>query len=197
MFCVQCGFEIEDGFNFCPKCGTKVVFVQPEQEHRVVAPEQDPVGGYEFCSDDMNQKRKFTNEEMNDIAEELHLKYPQKRVKAVKEFRMITGADLKTAKEMIDFHFESEPQYKKDDYTQSLADAFNQSSLDRKAKRDMKKIPHCPRCKSTAISYGQKPSWSRALLGYSVAGDAGAVIGSMTGKKGYAVCLKCGKTWKI
>lgn len=61
----------------------------------------------------------------------------------------------------------------------------------------MKKIPHCPRCKSTAISYGKKPSLSGALFGYSVAGDAGAVIGSMTGKKGYAVCLKCGKTWKI
>lgn len=29
------------------------------------------------------------------------------------------------------------------------------------------------------------------------AGEAGAVIGSMTGRKGYAVCLKCGKTWKV
>ena len=24
MFCVQCGFKIEDGFKFCPNCGTKI-----------------------------------------------------------------------------------------------------------------------------------------------------------------------------
>lgn len=24
MFCVQCGFKIEDGYKFCPKCGTKI-----------------------------------------------------------------------------------------------------------------------------------------------------------------------------
>lgn len=113
MFCVHCGFKIEDGFNFCPKCGTKEVFVHLEPEQRVVESEQNLVGGYEYCSDDINQKREFTSEELNDIAEELHLKYPQKRVKAVKEFRIITGADLKTAKEMIDLHLNLNQNTKK------------------------------------------------------------------------------------
>lgn len=25
MICKKCGFEMEDGFDYCPKCGTKVV----------------------------------------------------------------------------------------------------------------------------------------------------------------------------
>lgn len=60
------------------------------------------------------------------------------------------------------------------------------------------KVARCPRCHSTSITYGgNRPSVGRAIIGDAVAGPAGAVIGGMSGKKGYAVCLNCGKRWKI
>lgn len=60
------------------------------------------------------------------------------------------------------------------------------------------KTPHCPKCRSTQITYGgNRISLSRAVVGGAVAGPAGATLGGLTGKKGYAVCLNCGKRWKI
>ena len=60
------------------------------------------------------------------------------------------------------------------------------------------KTVRCPKCGSTSISYGNKKlSLGRSAVGYGVAGPTGAVLGGLSSKKGYAVCLKCGKTWKI
>lgn len=65
-------------------------------------------------------------------------------------------------------------------------------------RKSEEKIVRCPRCKSTSITYGgPKPSIGRAVVGGAIAGPAGATIGGLTGKKGYAVCLNCGKRWKI
>lgn len=58
-------------------------------------------------------------------------------------------------------------------------------------------VARCPKCRSTSISYQDKISVGRAIVGGTVAGAQGAVLGGLTGKKGYAVCLKCGKRWKI
>lgn len=56
----------------------------------------------------------------------------------------------------------------------------------------------CPKCHSTSISYdSKKVSVGRAIVGNAVAGPTGAIIGGLSGKKGYAVCLNCGKRWKI
>lgn len=60
------------------------------------------------------------------------------------------------------------------------------------------KTARCPKCGSTSISYtNKKLSLGRAVVGDAVAGPAGAVLGGLSSKKGYAVCLKCGKQWKI
>lgn len=60
------------------------------------------------------------------------------------------------------------------------------------------KVASCPKCHSTSISYDtKKVSVGRALVGDAVAGPTGAIIGGLSSKKGYAVCLKCGKCWKI
>lgn len=59
------------------------------------------------------------------------------------------------------------------------------------------KVARCPKCHSTSISYQDKISVGRAVVGGTVAGGTGAVLGGLTGKKGYAVCLNCGKRWKI
>lgn len=60
------------------------------------------------------------------------------------------------------------------------------------------KPAHCPKCRSTSIAYDtQKLDVGRAVVGDMVAGPVGAVLGGLSGKKGYAVCLKCGKRWKV
>lgn len=55
----------------------------------------------------------------------------------------------------------------------------------------------CPKCHSTSIDYQGKISYGRAAIGGLLAGETGAVLGGLTGKKGYAVCLNCGKRWKV
>lgn len=56
----------------------------------------------------------------------------------------------------------------------------------------------CPKCHSTSISYDTKKlSFGRALVGDALAGPTGAILGGLSSKKGYAVCLNCGKRWKI
>jgi hypothetical protein len=60
------------------------------------------------------------------------------------------------------------------------------------------KIAKCPKCHSTSIAYDTKKlSISRAVVGNAVAGAPGAVLGGLSSKKGYAVCLNCGKRWKV
>ncbi|WP_249303408.1 zinc-ribbon domain-containing protein [Qiania dongpingensis] len=56
----------------------------------------------------------------------------------------------------------------------------------------------CPRCGSTSITYTNKRlSIGRAMAGGVLAGPAGSVMGGLSSKKGYAVCLSCGKKWKV
>ena len=56
----------------------------------------------------------------------------------------------------------------------------------------------CPRCGSTSLSYDTKKlSIGRALVGDAIAGAPGAVLGGLSSKKGYAICLNCGKKWKV
>ena len=35
MFCTKCGFEIKDGYKFCPKCGTPAFVEKEEQKGEV------------------------------------------------------------------------------------------------------------------------------------------------------------------
>ena len=57
---------------------------------------------------------------------------------------------------------------------------------------------HCPKCGSTSLSYQNKRlSLGRAIAGDAIAGAPGAVMGALSSKKGYAVCLNCGKKWKL
>ncbi|EHK2388304.1 PH domain-containing protein [Clostridium perfringens] len=63
-------------------------------------------------------------------------------------------------------------------------------------KRD--KIPYCPKCKSTALTYqNKKLSIGRALTGAFIGGDNGAILGGLSSKKGYIKCLNCGHKWKL
>ncbi|HFD2049679.1 TPA: hypothetical protein ACF2DE_000344 [Clostridium perfringens] len=60
------------------------------------------------------------------------------------------------------------------------------------------KIPYCPKCKSTSITYqGKKISIGKAIVGGTLLGPGGTVLGGLSGKKGKVVCLNCGHKWKL
>ena len=60
------------------------------------------------------------------------------------------------------------------------------------------KIPFCPKCHSTSITYKDKKlSVGRAVVGGAIAGGAGAILGGLTSKGGKLKCLNCGHEWKI
>ncbi|MCX0383451.1 hypothetical protein LI054_13955, partial [Clostridium perfringens] len=63
-------------------------------------------------------------------------------------------------------------------------------------KRD--KIPYCPKCHSTSLTYqNKKLSIGRAVTGGGLLGGVGAVVGGLSSKKGYVKCLNCGHKWKL
>lgn len=70
-------------------------------------------------------------------------------------------------------------------------------------KRD--KIPYCPKCHSTNITFVKKGvSLGRSVIGGAIGSvvpgvgtAAGALLGGLTGGKGKVKCLNCGKEWKL
>ena len=187
MFSTQWGTNIAADFKFCSGCGAPVEQGAPAE------------------ADTSLKAEGFVDVD----AREMFLKYPTNKSKAIKKLSNKIHVTPSEAVNIMDLQY-SAPENQRiiEEYRQAEEEMSNKISecIDSAMyKRDMKKASrraekrqvHCPRCKSTSISYGQKPSFGRALVGYGVAGEAGAVIGSMTGRKGYAVCLKCGKTWKV
>ncbi|WP_349406739.1 hypothetical protein [Clostridium perfringens] len=60
------------------------------------------------------------------------------------------------------------------------------------------KIPYCPKCHSTSLTYqNKKLSIGRAVTGGVLFGGVGAVVGGLSSKKGYVKCLNCGHKWKL
>lgn len=41
MFCTKCGFEIKDGYKFCPKCGTPAFVEKEESKSEIEAQVED------------------------------------------------------------------------------------------------------------------------------------------------------------
>lgn len=66
-------------------------------------------------------------------------------------------------------------------------------------------VARCPKCKSTSISYDTKKlSVGRGVVGGLIGSTVnpigtavGVTVGGLSSKKGYCVCLNCGKRWKI
>ena len=75
---------------------------------------------------------------------------------------------------------------------------YQERKLAKQQENIYKKMAKCPRCGSTSLSYDTKKlSIGRAFVGDAIAGAPGAILGGLSSKKGYAVCLNCGKRWKI
>lgn len=141
---------------------------------------------------------------------EVHMKYysegkfGQERAE-IKEICKLTGASRKEAKEAIEkIKHPYGKQWlleKEIEERQKMEEMRYQKMQKRVVKQQdsmYRKMAKCPRCGSTSLSYDTKKlSIGRALVGDAIAGAPGAVLGGLSSKKGYAVCLNCGKKWKV
>lgn len=91
MFCVQCGFKIEDGYKFCPNCGAKVVSVQ----------------------DDTKKNHEIPRGELDKIADDIFWVAPVDIVGCAKRLSKETGIPFSNAKLMMKNRYASWKQGKK------------------------------------------------------------------------------------
>ena len=116
-----------------------------------------------------------------------------------------TGVDKKTAKQAL---FDMEHPYGKEWLLEKEVENAKKLEEQRAIKQQQdlvkqqaayyKGLAKCPRCGSASLSYDTKKlSIGRTIVGDAIAGAPGAILGGLSSKKGYAVCLSCGKRWKI
>lgn len=148
--------------------------------------------------------------DLEKIANEVHMKYysqgkfGQDRAE-IKEICKLTGASKKEAKDAIEkIKHPNGKQWllEKEIEENKRMDEIQEGKLQKKVLEQqasvLRKMAKCPRCGSTSLSYDTKKlSIGRALVGDAIAGAPGAILGGLSSKKGYAVCLNCGKRWKI
>lgn len=160
----------------------------------------------------------INSKEFNDILLNTHNEFrkhtamwgQKKEIEAICER---TGVDKNTARQAL---FDMEHPYGKEwlkDKEREEQEIRKEIREEKKAKKEERRdkffawcedysakanTARCPKCHSTSISYDTKKlSVGRAIVGSAVAGPTGAILGGLSSKKGYAVCLKCGKRWKI
>lgn len=186
--CPECGKQISDRATSCPGCGYPLA-------DEVLEIEQENTNIVEINGVDV------------DIYD-LYELYSGNRVKIAQAIQKMTGIGTTESVEMT-------KQYLKDrglrpmNWADEIFDTFGGDTSAKRVekkqeeKRHLKqlkkeKIPFCPKCHSTSITFSTKKlSVGRALVGSAVAGSAGAVLGGLSSGKGYAVCLNCGKRWKV
>lgn len=177
IFCPECGREISDKAVSCPGCGCPVE---------------------EMIQED-------TRSELEKLVDEIYYKNKGNRTYSAQELMKRTGMDFKEAMDLMQKKHHS-PEVKAEEKRKRAA----HKEMQRQNLRELgeacqnlqnafggSKVARCPKCRSTSISYQDKVSVGRAAIGGALAGPAGAVLGGLTGKKGYAVCLNCGKRWKV
>lgn len=95
---------------------------------------------------------------------------------------------------------EAKPQKTIAEMEAEMPDSWKEKQAEKARVEQLKKdkIPYCPKCHSTSITYQNKRlSVGRAVVGGAIAGGVGAVLGGTTSKKGKLKCLNCGHEWKI
>lgn len=151
----------------------------------------------------------MTQQELNRIVHDVHNEYGGKgKIKEISIISQRAGISRREAKQALD-NFGMKPgewekmglwkktEEEKEHETQQQFEK-RQQRLVKEQEKIYKKMAKCPRCGSTSLSYDTKKlSIGRALVGGVIAGETGAIMGGLSSKKGYAVCLKCGKRWKL
>ncbi|WP_347995413.1 hypothetical protein [uncultured Eubacterium sp.] len=151
----------------------------------------------------------MTQQELNRIVHDVHNEYGGKgKIKEISIISQRAGISRREAKQALD-NFGMKPGewekmglWKKSDeeiaQEQRQRDIEQQRRLMKQQEKVIRNMAKCPRCGSTSISYDTKKlSIGRAIVGDAIAGPTGAILGGLSSKKGYGVCLKCGKRWKL
>lgn len=168
---------------------------------------------YDFLVEKRKSSKAEHQQDINKIIREIHNEYGEHSLRwgKHKELTVICeklGVDMKTAKTLLNNFGMSQKQWEEmglwkkteEEKEQEAQQQFEkrQQRLAKEQEKVYKKMAKCPRCGSTSLSYDTKKlSIGRALVGDVIAGAPGAIMGGLSSKKGYAVCLKCGKRWKI
>lgn len=174
----------------CPECGRQI-------GNKAVS---CPGCGYPISKEEGNDKT-----DLQKLIDEIYQKYKGNPTYSAKELQKRSGMEFKQAMFLIKQKQRS-PEVKAEEARIRAEHKERQKQINQQIMGNFEKlgnafgkskVPHCPRCKSTSISYQDKISYGRAAVGGILAGGTGAVLGGLTGKKGYAVCLNCGKRWKV
>ncbi|EHR0219032.1 PH domain-containing protein [Clostridium perfringens] len=108
------------------------------------------------------------------------------------EFSNVENLYLDKFLELLNTQINNKPK----ELSKRKAEKIYQKERIAQLKRD--KVPYCPKCKSTTLTYqNKKLSIGRVLVGGFVGGDNGAILGGLSSKKGYVKCLNCGHEWKL
>lgn len=168
---------------------------------------------YDFLVEKRKSSKAEHQQDINKIIREIHNEYGEHSLRwgKHKELTVICerlGVDMKTAKTLLNNFGMPQGQWeeiglwkkteeeKEQEEQQRLTE--QQQRLVKQQESIYKKMAKCPRCGSTSLSYDTKKlSIGRALVGDAIAGAPGAILGGLSSKKGYAVCLNCGKRWKV
>lgn len=223
--CPECGKEISDKAFACPNCGCPVqsahVNTNPEKRINPIAITYGYMRRTIECTDNQiiltSLLKKKTIISISDITE---LKFC-KATFAVLGFLTIctkngNGSSVRTENDAMSdsnsvlfnkplnktFEEIAESLSHQLDIPLSLldnsykAEAKYQQNREQELKRNH--TVYCPKCKSENVTYvNKKLSIGRAITGAFLAGDAGAILGGQSSKKGYCKCLNCGNTWKV
>ena len=168
---------------------------------------------FDFLIEKRRESRAERQMEIDRIVREVHNEYGEHSLSwgKHKELTVIcerAGVDMKTAKTALkNFgiprkQWEESRRWKMTEEEKAHLEeervAEQQQRLANQQERYYKRMAKCPRCGSTSLSYDTKKlSIGRALVGDAIAGAPGAVLGGLSSKKGYAVCMNCGKKWKV
>lgn len=163
MYCTQCGCKIEEGFKFCPRCGCEV--------------------GNTFHQDNRTENEK--------IADEVFEKYPLEEVRGIKVFRQRTGCDLKTARDVMYIRYHGKTPKEIDEERKA---EYKQAKMELKESLNIAANAFATKSPKKGVAYETKKlSVGRGLVGYGLAGPAGAVLGGLSSKKRQAVDPETGK----
>lgn len=184
ILCPECGREISDKATFCPGCGCPVTFhvkgklppeIDIEEIMNIYENSTDGAIRYIIRTYGINEDEsaKLVMDYYNKItAEKNSLLYDKIQKKNKKISKQIRNAELANELSLINKKIQN--------------------------KKEEAQIVRCPKCHSTSITYDTKKlSIGRAIVGNAIAGAPGAILGGLSSKKGYAVCLNCGKRWKV
>lgn len=102
MYCVNCGCKIDEGFNFCPGCGTEVISVYTEEQERR-AESLPPKGGYSYNFEaTTNNSKSLSQADIERIADEIFWRCPLLcGRKQTKELAKISGISYDDASDIL------------------------------------------------------------------------------------------------